>query len=75
MMIDKHALWALVGSASVHRRLDDLYNRELFERDWQPPWYRRFIVATRDADDPALPRLRGRYERPEPAPMSPSRLI
>jgi len=67
MMLDKHAVAALPGGRPVHRRLDEHYNRSLFEIDRDPPCYRHFIVAARDARSPVLRFAADRFGLPEPA--------
>jgi len=67
MMLDKHAVAALPGGRPVHRRLDEHYNRSLFGVDRDPPCYRHFIVAARDADSAVLRFAADRFGLPEPA--------
>lgn len=67
MMLDKHAVAALPGGRPVHRRLDEHYNRSLFGVDHDPPCYRHFIIAARDARSPVLRLAADRFGLPEPA--------
>ncbi|HEY8551731.1 MAG TPA: class I SAM-dependent methyltransferase [Vicinamibacterales bacterium] len=61
MMIDKHAVSALMGSRLVQTRLDRAYNHESFADDTAPPHYRTFVLATSSADDPVLGWAAERY--------------
>jgi hypothetical protein len=70
MMLDKHAVEALPGGRPVHRRLDEHYNRSLFGLDREPPSYRHFIVAAREATSPVIRFARDRFARTGGAPGS-----